>query len=501
MRINGYPVLFILTGALGLAMAGPSLFAAIEGDWRAARMFLFSGLFTSFAAAIGGIAAGGARRDSARGELLTLVGVFTIAPVFAAAPILLLAPALGALGAYFEALSCFTTTGASLLPTPEDAPRALHLWRAMLGWIGGLTMLVAAAAVLTPRNLSGPQYAEPASPNTRRVGRILSLDPGATRILREMRVITPVYVALTALLTVVLVLSGQTSFVALSHAMGTLSTSGISPVSGGVASGGGRVGEAVIAICMVLAAHRLLFTDRRLRAAPRLALQDPEMHLMAICVGVASAWLFLRHWLGAFTVSAESEAVNALAALWGSVFTTVSFLTTTGYASADWDLARHWSGLESPALILVGLAALGGGVASTAGGVKLYRAYALFTHSANELARLAHPSLVTAPRVSRGGVGRQGVMNAWVYLMLFILAAAAAVMLMTLSGLNFERALIAAISALSNTGPALVVLEDDPAAYARIPAFAHAVLCVVMVLGRIEILVLVSLFNPGYWRK
>jgi trk system potassium uptake protein TrkH len=501
MRINGYPVIFILVGAIGVAMLGPGLFAGIEGDWRSARMFFFSALFTIFVAAICGVAAGGARRDSARGELLTLIGSYTITPLFAAAPILLLAPFLGPFGAYFEALSSFTTTGATLLPIPEDTPRALHLWRAMLGWIGGGTMLVAAAAVLTPRNLSGPQYAEPVSPNARRVGRILALDPGAVRIDREMKAIVPVYVALTAILTLLLVLSGQTSFVALAHAMGTLSTSGITPISGGVAAAHGRVGEIFIAICMVLAAHRLLFTDRRLRATPRLAVHDPEFHLMAICVGVASAWLFLRHWLGAFTVSAESEAINALASLWGSIFTTISFLTTTGYASSDWVSARDWSGLDSPALILIGLAALGGGVASTAGGIKLYRAYALFTHSANELARLAHPSLVTPHRISRGGVGRQGVMNAWIYLMLFIVALAVTVMVTTIAGLRFETALIAAISALSNTGPALIVVFDDPSAYAAMPTMAQLALCVAMVLGRIEILVLVSLFNPGYWRK
>lgn len=501
MRINGYPVLFVLIAAVGGSMIGPSFFAAIEGDWRSARMFLFSALFTAFASAVCGIAARGARRESARAELLTLIGIYVIAPVFAAAPILLLAPSLGPFGAYFEALSSFTTTGATLLPIPEDTPRALHLWRSMLGWVGGGVMLVAAAAVLTPHNLSGPQYAEPAGSNARVVGRVLALDTGAIRIRREMRAIVPVYVVLTAILTLLLVLSGQTSFVALSHAMGTLSTSGITPISGGVAAVGNRVGEMFIAVCMILAAHRLLFTDRRLRTAPRLALHDPEFHLMAICVGVASAWLFLRHWLGAFTVSAETETLSALTALWGSLFTTISFLTTTGYASSDWISARDWSGLDSPALILIGLATLGGGVASTAGGIKLYRAYALFTHSASELARLAHPSLVTAPRIARGGVGRAGVMNAWIYMMLFVLAAAAAVMLMTLSGLNFERSLIAAISALSNTGPALTVLEDDPAAYVKIPAFAQAMLCIVMVLGRIEILVLVSLFNPAYWRN
>ncbi len=501
MRINGYPVIFILIGAIGAAMAGPSLFAAIEGDWRSARLFFFSGVFTAFAAAICGLAAGRPRAGSARGELLTLIGVYTITPVFAAAPILLLVPTLGAFGAYFEALSCFTTTGATLLPQPEASPRALHLWRAMLGWTGGGVMLLAAAAVLTPRNLSGPQYAEPMRFGERRVGKILALDPIDVRLVREMRAIFPIYLALTAILTLLLVVTGQSSFVALAHAMGTVSTSGITPVTGGVAAAHSRVGEAFIAICMVFAAHRLLFTDRRLRAAPSLALRDPELHLMAICVGVASAWLFLRHWLGAFTVAAEGEAINALAALWGSAFTVVSFLTTTGYASGDWISARDWSGLESPALILIGLAALGGGVASTAGGIKLYRAYALFSHSANELSRLAHPSVVNARRISRGGVGRQGVMNAWIYLMLFIVALAATVMACTLAGLRFETALIAAISALSNTGPALIVVADNPDAYVAMPWTAQIALSVAMVLGRIEILVLVSLFNPGYWRK
>lgn len=287
--------------------------------------------------------------------------------------------------------------------------------------------------------------------------------------------------------------------------MGVLSTSGISPLDGGFAALDDRWAELFAVLFMIAAASRLPYM-RPLRGARLVkeARMDPELRLLLLSVALASGWLFARHWLGALTLSMEGEGMSdaftgGFIALWGAVATTISFITTTGYASADWAAARGWSGLENPALMLLGLAALGGGVASTAGGIKLFRAYALFQHSEAEIARLVHPHMVDTSRSPGGRLTRAGVLNAWIFVMLFFAALGVAMLALTLTDMRFDAALTAAIASLSNTGPAFTLVSADPAAYAKLSSEARMILCVAMVLGRIEVLALVALLNPSYW--
>lgn len=513
MRFLGIPILLWFTGALGLAMAVPCIFALVEADWRAARMFLYSGLFTL---AVCAIVAAAARRDARtevapRGELLTYAGCFSVSPLLACLPFLLLEPTLGLQGAYFEAVSSLTTTGATLLPWPEQSAPSLHLWRAMLGWIGGLATLTAAAAVLAPRGLldmpdgpganAAPDADDPGVAIS--VDRVLTLDPGGARTWRALGSIFPIYLGLTALLTVLLAAAGGDTFTALCHAMGVLSTSGISPSSEGLAVHGNRLAEFAAVAFMVLAASRLPWLPRlRVSRLPQMVRTDPELRLLALTVLVASAWLFGRHWLGALTLTENTDGPGAfLAALWGTVATVTSFATTTGYVSMDWESAQNWSGLSNPTLMLLGLAALGGGVASTAGGIKLFRAYALFQHGIRELGHLSHPRVVDRPRRPGGRLDRAAVVNAWVFTMLFMAAMSVTLLALTLTGMQFDRALIGAISALANTGPAFPLVEQDPAAYTKLSATARMLLCGAMILGRIEVLAVVGLLNPRWWRR
>jgi trk system potassium uptake protein TrkH len=101
----------------------------------------------------------------------------------------------------------------------------------------------------------------------------------------------------------------------------------------------------------------------------------------------------MRHWLGALEVETVANFRNALEALWGSAFTVLSFLTTTGFVSDSWEAAQTWSGLETPGLLMVGLVLMGGGVATTAGGLKLLRVYALYKHGVREMGKLIYPKL------------------------------------------------------------------------------------------------------------
>ncbi len=178
MRLNGIPVVLIFVFALGALMLLPALTATLERDWRTGRLFFYAGCFVMLAASALGAAAW--RREvseiHARAELLTLLGVFAGAPAFAGIPFLLAMPELGWTGAYFEAVSCLTTTGATVIQA-DLASDAVHLWRAMLGWIGGLVTLTAAMAILAPRQLVDLPGAS-AAVSEDRVGRLFALGPG-----------------------------------------------------------------------------------------------------------------------------------------------------------------------------------------------------------------------------------------------------------------------------------------------------------------------------------
>ncbi|MEM1313011.1 MAG: potassium transporter TrkG [Pseudomonadota bacterium] len=504
MRISGIPIFALLLGVFAAAMLGPALFAGLERDWRTARLFLFSALFVGFCAAILGQAARRPDRGEASGreELLTLVGVFAAAPAFCAVPIFMILPQLGWSGALFEAIASVTTTGATLIEPPESAPRALHLWRALMGWFGGLATLVAAAAILAPRELVDLPGAVPIRVASERAGSALALGPGGGRTLRAVGRILPLYVALTAVATFALASPGvQSSFVAFCHAMGLVATSGISPVSGGLAAQESRLAEAAAVAVLVLVATRLPYGDAlglpRSGPVARVvsARRDPELKLLLIATAAAAFWLMATGFAG----GAFEGAGDALAATWGAAATSLSFLTTAGYVSADWRGAGAWGGGASPGLLLIGLATLGGGVATTAGGVKLFRIYALYRHGAAELSRLPHPRSVDSTRTQGGEIARRAIVNAWVVVMLYMAAFAASLLGLSAGGLGFNDALAAAAAALSNVGPLLALASD--ADWTDLPPVSRAVAAAAMILGRIELLAAVALLDPGNWRR
>jgi trk system potassium uptake protein TrkH len=184
------------------------------------------------------------------------------------------------------------------------------------------------------------------------------------------------------------------------------------------------------------------------------------------------------------------------------MFTVLSFLTTTGFESAEWDVARNWSGLGTPGFVLMSLALVGGGVATTAGGVKLLRVYALYLQGLGEMERLVHPSVVIGGR--RAGarrIRRRGAVIAWVYFMLFAMSLAAITVVLAALGSNFEEALILAISALTTTGPLTQIATETPIAIFELNSAEKLILCAAMVLGRLETLAIIALMSPDLWHK
>jgi trk system potassium uptake protein TrkH len=179
----------------------------------------------------------------------------------------------------------------------------------------------------------------------------------------------------------------------------------------------------------------------------------------------------------------------------------MSFVTTTGFVSENWDQAQNWSGLQTPGLVLLGLALIGGGVATTAGGVKLLRVYALYVHGQRELGRLLHPSLVAATGKPGRAVPKRGVYIAWVFFMLFALSVAVVWVSLAISGIEFEAAMILTVSALSTTGPLLPIATGGEVLWGDLGSTAKSVLMVAMIMGRLETLAIIALLNREFWSR
>jgi trk system potassium uptake protein TrkH len=495
------PLLVLLVGVAALFMLLPASVAALGEDFRVGRSFFYSSLLFLILTVVLGFATQGIKPVvSARSHLAALIAAYILLPLVLAVP---MADAIGNtrfFNAYFEMLSCLTTTGASVFE-PDRLPDAVHVWRALVGWLGGLLAWVTAAAVMAPLSLGGFEVfselrAETATATT---AQMQAAAPGI-RMRRAVMHLAPIYTGLTAVLWLLLVLSGETELSAVAHAMSVLSTSGISPDGTLAAGQGGFLSELFIFCFFFFALTRQSFSVRYTPQTPQRILEDRELRLAVYVVVTLTALLFLRHWIGALEVLEHSNARAALAALWGSLFTTMSFLTTTGFVSDFWGEARSWSGLHTPGMIFLGLALMGGGAATTAGGIKLLRVYALAKHSMRELEKLTYPHSVSAGGRMGRRIRREGAYIAWVFFMLFILSMAGVMLALSFSGLSFEESFVLAVAALSTTGPLAAVGGETEIVYATLGQTAQIVLAGAMILGRLETLVLIALFNPGFWK-
>ena len=262
----------------------------------------------------------------------------------------------------------------------------------------------------------------------------------------------------------------------------------------------GLTGEVLIALFFVFALTRRSFSNGFSADWLGVMSRDRELRLAIFVAIVLPSFLFMRHWLAAFEGNDLDDLGGAFAALWGAFFTVLSFLTTTGFVSDSWAQARSWSGLPTPGLILAGLVIIGGGVATTAGGLKLLRIYALYKHGAREIDRLIHPhSVAGAGRLGRR-IRREGAFIAWVFFMLLLITVGAVTLALGMTGLDFEQALILALSAIAAAGPLANVAGEAPISYMDLGYLAKFILVAAIIIGRMETLVFIAVLNPTFWR-
>lgn len=499
--LRALPLVVLLIGLCALAMFVPALHALILGDEPVARGFgqsglLFLLLFALLAAALRG------RRPAnpARSQLASFAAAYLVLPLQMAVPFVEAVRDTSLLNAWFEMLSCLTTTGATVYDTPGRLPDSVHLWRALTGWLGGLMILVGAAAILAPLDLGGAEVVSGRLPGRGPHAVAMGRADAATRLSRMLLALFPAYAGLTLLLWVVLLMLGVESFAALCLAMATLSSSGILPGTGLPAYGGGLV-EAAVALFLLVGLSRRFLPHPVMVDRSRSLWRDTELRAAAAVLAGVTAVLVLRHWLAAAAQPAGHDPGTVLAAVWGTAFTALSFLTTSGLESRDWQAARAWSGMTTPGLVLVGLAMVGGGIATTTGGAKLLRVQALFAQGQREMQRIVHPRSVSGGGAEARRLRGEGAEAAWVFLVLYALTLTALAGVLTLLGTDIVAAVVLGVAAISTTGPLAALAADPPIRYAELGDAVKVALGAGMVLGRLEILAILALLAPSAWRR
>ena len=517
--MNGFarmPFFVQLMLVSGGAMMFPAIYAAAISEWASSRAFMYSSIMFATLAAFIAVASfrphgdDGLKRKNARdtersgrNQLLSLVACYAVLPLMLAVPFAEATPDTRFFNAYFEMVSALTTTGATVFDDPERLSTPVHLWRAIVGWLGGLFAWVTAIAILAPLNLGGFEVVASRTETSRNAGasQIIYIASATERVAKFTVRLFPIYLGLTLALWFALAMVGSTPFVALCHAMSVMATSGISPTGGLGQGGAGFTGELLIFAFLFLALSRKTFTAEQPRIdAPPLYL-DPELRIGLTLVIAVPLLLFLRHWGGVLEVDGDWGIMRALSSIWGGLFMTLFFLSTAGFESAAWENARLWSGLQAPGVLLMGLAIFGGGVATTAGGVKLIRLYALVRHGEREIEKLISPNSVGGAGPNARRIRREGAQVAWVYFMVFAFTIALVMVLLSLFGQSFEEAVVFTVSAITTTGPLVAVAGETALSYADLGAPEKFILAATMIFGRLEMLAIIALLNPDFWRR
>ena len=485
-----YSTCFISLGWLliisAIAALIPAACAFLFGEVEAGRGFLGGGLISAFAGGATLFSLRGATIRARRHELLlSLVMGWSIVPFFAAMPFVLSGATASFPEAYFEAVSGLTTTGATIFPNLDALPRSIILWRALLQWIGGFATLAAVIALYPMLNIGGMRLFNNHLPHGEG-------DSLFDRVRGVVLATWQVYVLLTLVCMILLWVTGTPFFDGICLALSTLSSGGFMPRDGSLSVYGNPFIEIVLIPFMAIAAlnftlHRAFLEGRR-----RVYLRDPEVKRFLILSLIATVLLVLGLETGLGAGGANFAHLDSLRI---GLFTAVSMVSTTGFISGDASTFPL-----TPVLLIMPLILIGGATGSTAGGIKLMRTWILTLHGDREFWLLAHPHGVVNKSYGGSPVSAEVTASIWAFFILFILSLCAITLALAAAGLDLQSATSAASASLSNTGPALALMSPDLPGYWAISELGRWVLCVSMILGRLEVLPFLVLLSSVFWR-
>lgn len=476
------PILYVIGVFLCILAGSMSLpilvdLAADNPDWK---VFMFCMIFTGF---IGGIMILSNARDgftlTIRQTFLLTTLSWVVLALAAAAPFALSGLNMSVSDAVFEAVSGITTTGSTVITNLQDAPPGLLLWRAILQWLGGIGIIVMALSVLPFLKVGGMQLFKTESSENEKVL------PRATQL---SATISLIYLGLTILCMIGYQVAGMGSFDAWAHAMTTIATGGFSTFDTSFGHYDAPWIEMNAIVFMLAGSLPFILYIRVLKGSWNALWNDSQVRaffriIFAAIIVMVLYQLFHNH-------NDFGEALRRAS------FNVVSIITGTGYTNGDYG---SWGGFAVALMFF--LMMVGGCAGSTTCGIKIFRFQVLFESAKVQIKQLLYPHGVFTPHYNHMAIPK-GITSAvttffFIYLLSFVVLAIA----LSFVGLDFMTAMSGALTSISNVGPGLGEIIGPAGNFQPLPDAAKWIMCVGMVLGRLELMTVLVLFMPTFWQR
>ena len=476
-------VLFIIglmLGSLAFGMLVPAVTGLFQTspDWQS---FIISACITGFFAVALILTSRGELRPLTVKQAFVLTGFSWLAlTAFAALPLNFSLIGLTYTDSFFEAMSGLTTTGATIITGLDTTPPEILLWRAMLQWFGGIGIIVMAISVLPMLNVGGMQlFRLESSDNSEKIL------PRATEIAGS---IAKIYLLISLLCAFAYLIAGMSLFDAITHAMTTISTGGFSTSDNSLGHFNSLGIESVAVFFMIISSLPFVVYLQAIQGNREPLFTDAQIRgfLSLLVTIITTLWLYRM----------LTQDVSAATALREVIFNTTSLLTGTGYASSDYG---QWGNFAICLLFIVLF--IGGCAGSTSCGLKVFRVQVVLKSLRRQVQELAYPNGVFVMKYNGNAlpdtVTASVLTFAFTYFTLFGLIA----LVLGMLGLDALTALSAAAAGIANVGPGMGEIIGPQGNYSELPIAAKWVLCLAMLLGRLELFSVLVMLTPRFWRN
>tara|TARA_R110002050_G_scaffold269917_2_gene412497 strand:- start:29900 stop:31351 length:1452 start_codon:yes stop_codon:yes gene_type:complete len=383
--------------------------------------------------------------------------------------------------AVFESMSGLTTTGATVLTGLDTLPEGVLFYRQFLQWLGGMGIVVLAVAILPLLGVGGMQLYRAETPGPMKDSKL------TPRITETAKALWYIYLSLTIGCAVAFYFAGMSWFDAVGHSFSTVAIGGFSTHDASMGYFNSTTIEMIAVVFMLLAGmnfslHFLAWRHRSIRHYWADSELRTYVWILALISMVVSGYLYFTH-----------TYQDPWAAIHHGIFQTVSIGTTAGFTTADYSL---WPGFL-PILLLM-TSYIGGCAGSTGGGMKVIRVMLLFKQGYREVLRLIHPNAIFAIKVNNKALPTKVVGAVWGFLAMYVFCFSIMHLFLMATGLDIVTSFSAVTACLNNLGPGL---GEVGANYSSINSPAKWVLCMAMLLGRLEIFTLLVVLTPAFWRR
>lgn len=472
----------LLIEAVFMTMA---LFVSLWYGEADSGVFLLSTIITLLAGVIGLLV--GRRAESRMGEregYVIVAMVWVVFSAFGLLPYYLSGQVPSLTDAWFESMSGFTTTGATIIPDLEVITHGLLFWRSLTQWIGGMGIIVLSIAILPIFGLNGMQlYAAEVSG--------LTYEKVSPRIADTAKMMWSIYVLLTVTEVVALWLCGMDMFDAVCHSFSTIATGGFSTHNNSLEYYDSAAIHYTVTFFMFISGINFVMLIYLLRGKTRYFFKDEELRWYSIAVAMFAVLLTV----GLYVARPGWSGVEMERAFRDSIFTVISSMTSTGYTISDY---MYWPVVAW--VVIFFLMLTGACAGSTAGGIKWVRLAIIMKNGVAEFQRRIHPNAIIPVKLNEKAVPQQTINNIMAFLIFYVFIIVVTVVIFCATGVDFDEAIGSAVSAIGNVG--ISIGQFGPAGtYAEFPVVAKWVMSFVMLIGRLEIFTVLLLFTKALWRK